>query len=143
MTSPTGKLTFGRADISRDIYRHFTISANTGTNLLTSRLAGDRSKIYQREFRTYNEEHLLVEILTDDGCEAAKEDYTGVTCQKFTCITPRLDGRAVGFPQTIVEGYIDLSTGQRMPLKRIEHIYDERELLVEQRIFKASAAKHG
>ena len=105
---------------------------------LTSRLTGDHSKIYQREFRTYNEEHLLVEILTDDGCEAAKEDYTGVTCQKFTCITPRLDGRAVGFPQTIVEGYIDLSTGQRMPLKRIEHIYDERELLVEQRIFEAA-----
>jgi YD repeat-containing protein len=97
-----------------------------GTNLLTSKIVGDSKSIYEREFRTYSPDNLLTEIITDDG---------GVACRKFTAITPCLEGYAIGFPKTIIEGYVDLQTGDRLQLRRTEHEYNSQCLLVHQDIY--------
>ncbi len=92
------------------------------TNLVTAILNGHVNGGYhKREFRTYSSDHLLIETLIDNGLSSNPHDLTGVTCRTFTSIVPRLSGLAIGFPQTIVEGYIDLQTGMRHQLKRTSY----------------------
>ena len=108
------------------------------TNLLTSKLLGDHQKWYQREFRSYDSNHLLIEMITDDGSGTHQEDLTDVTCRKITTIVPRLTAPAVGFPQTTIESYLDLTTGEQKQLRRIENIYNASELLIRQDLYDAN-----
>ncbi len=107
------------------------------TNLVTSILNGNSSGYYHREFRSYSNDHLLTETIVDDGISANPNDLTGVTSRTFTAITPRLEGPAIGFPKTTIEGYIDLQTGDRKQLKRIEHEYNNQNLLTRQIVYDA------
>lgn len=125
-----------REESSDGKVRHYTYLP--GTNLPTIKLVGTQAQIFEREFLAYDADHLLVEVWSDDGCGAIREDLSGVTCRKFTVITRRTQTPAIGFPHSITEGYFDLNTGQKIQLKRTEFCYDDRELVVCQSTFDAN-----
>ncbi len=72
-----------------------------GTNLLAAKLVGTASEIFEREFRSYNSDNLLVEVIHDDGCSSDRNDLTGVTSRKYSTVIPRMQSPAVGFPDSV------------------------------------------
>lgn len=108
-----------------------------GTNKILSQLVVAGNQITQRTFNSYDVNGLLIQTVNDDGSGASESDLTGVTTRKITRITPRLTTPAVGFPHSIVELYLDITTGCERQLKRTDYIYDNRELLIQEDVYDA------
>lgn len=109
-----------------------------GTDLVTSKLFGDRNTIYLREFHLYNEDNILIRRITDNGSSPNKDDLANVTQRTIQIITPRTSSPALGLPEVIEERYLDLSTGQEKLLKKIHQSYSPTAQIIKQEIYDAN-----
>lgn len=107
------------------------------TTLLKSKLTFNQDLIVEREFHRYNTHNMLVETIHDDGFKFADDDLTGVSCRKITQIIRQLDPNQPGLslPKIVQECCLDLNTHELTLIKKIEKIYDCRDLLIEEKIF--------
>lgn len=104
---------------------------------LISTLTGDEHRIYLREFRKYNADGLVVEIIQDDGSGQSSDDLTDVTTRTMKRIQPRRVGPAIGLPDAVVEMYWDRATSSCRQLKRTQYRYNSSDLLEEETVYDA------
>lgn len=124
-----------------DYYPHSGLQASydylPGTNLLTSKRLWHEDKNLVREFYRYDENHLLVEKIVDDGYTGSPEDLTGVTLRKVTRVVPRTVAPAIGHPESVTEYCVNVETRALELLKRTVCHYDARDLPIQEDIYDA------
>ena len=90
----------------------------------------DRDKILIREFFFYNEDHLLIKEIRDDGdCAADANNLNKVTQRRIK----RYEHDVSGLPSSVTEHYIH--DGQEALLGKIEYSYNAQKLVSEERVF--------
>ncbi len=113
-------------------YTYYEYHSNT--NLLKAKFICDKTTIIKREFFTYDESAILTEHIVDDGNTKDQENYEGITERHMTWITPRKTAPHYGEPQEINEFYFDLSTKERIWLKRTTNHYNDKGLVAKQEL---------
>ncbi len=108
-----------------------------GTNLITSKLIKDRSKIIRREFYTYDDCHNLIEKVSDDGGGSNLEDLTGVTERHKTTYILRQSAPFLHMPEWVVETYLD--SGTEKLLKKSHLIYDACGNVIQEEVYDAES----
>lgn len=107
------------------------------TDLLTAKFTCYQDKILIREFLFYDDDHLLIAEITDDGSSPSHQDLTGVTERRIK----RYDlDVSSGLQKSISEFYLDLATGQEILLCQINHRHSSQKLVVQEDIIDASGA---
>jgi RHS repeat-associated protein len=103
-------------------YRYFP-----GTNLLTAKFTYKDSSIIQREFFLYDNDHLLIAEIIDDGVSEHLDDLSDVSerhIKRYKNDTP------AGLPSSVSEYY--LSKGLEIFLKETRYIYKKNKVEEEQ-----------
>lgn len=95
------------------------------SNLCTSKLTYDGTKILMREFFEYDDSGTLTKSTIDDGSSQDPQNMKSVTIRKITRITPTkaTESHGVGKPGTTQEYYLDLKTGKEVLLKQSKYTY--------------------
>ncbi|MCI0381719.1 MAG: hypothetical protein L0207_01515 [Chlamydiae bacterium] len=105
------------------------------TDLLTAKLTSHKGKILLREFYLYDDDHLLIAEITDDGSASNFPDLTNVTHRFIKRYT--LDPKT-GLKQTQTESYLDLATKEEVLLKKISYTYSPQHRIVREDLFDAN-----
>jgi YD repeat-containing protein len=102
-----------------------------GTNLIDAKYTLSKEVCHKREFFTYDKNAILIQQIVDDGSGVEKEDLADVTYRLITEITPQLDPLKEGFthPNSQADYYLDLSTGNKVLLKRTDFTYAKGDLV--------------
>ncbi|MDP1881207.1 MAG: RHS repeat-associated core domain-containing protein [Parachlamydiaceae bacterium] len=93
--------------------------------------------IQQREFYTYDRNHVLIKKITDDGKSKFQDDLSGMTERHFTFIIPRTI-IPYGLPEKIVHQCLDLKTNQKITLKSEVFHYSLQGKLLQQDCYDAN-----
>ncbi len=101
--SQEGKNLLTRAEEQNGLVTLYTYLPNT--NLKSSELTCDSSGIILRKFYFYNQHHILIQEIEDDGSGSDASDLTNVIQRKIKVITPRTQEPYRGMPQIIEEKY--------------------------------------
>ena len=107
------------------------------TDLVVRKLICDKTRILQRYFYEYNDDHILVKTIEDDGSKFAVEDVSDVIQRKVKIITLREKNPGINLPETIEEKYFDTATKTEKLLKKIICHYDNNNNLVKEDIYDA------
>lgn len=91
-----------------------------GTNIISSQLTYANGAIQSRKYWEYNDDHLLIREVIDDGSNSNVKDRTGVTVQTIRDFTLRQQELYWGMPEIIEEKYWDGST-ERLLQKTVLH----------------------
>jgi len=92
------------------------------TDLTQTSLIWSQGKICKREFSFYNDDHNLICLIEDDGCNPQKDDLTGLTERRIRRLELREQMPALGLPAIIREYYLDLSNNKEILLsKKVLH----------------------
>lgn len=102
-----------------------------GTDLVSMRLLADGSDIKLRQFYEHDDDGVVIEVITDNGCSANKTDLAGVTERHITRITPRATA-PIGLPEWVEEYYVDLTTNSEVLVKQIWSEYSTEGKLTKQ-----------
>ena len=78
-----------------------------GVALIASELTYSEGRIFSRVFKTYNDNHVLVKEIRDDGNTADPNNLTGVTVRSIKAITPMPGGPFVDMPYIIEDKFWD------------------------------------
>lgn len=90
------------------------------TNLLTAKFTCDGEKIFIRNFNVYDEDHLLIEEIADDGTSEDLNDLSQVTQRQIKRYTLHPQ---TGLVATVTEAYWDTASGSEKLLRRVEYTY--------------------
>lgn len=82
------------------------------TDLLLAKYTCNKDKIYSRQFFEYDEDHILIKEITDNGTSLDKNDLSCVTQRLTKIFAPKKHQPALGFPETIAEYFWNPLTGQ-------------------------------
>ncbi|MDP1834404.1 MAG: hypothetical protein Q8K75_00605, partial [Chlamydiales bacterium] len=104
------------------------------TNLPISKFRTYCGEIISREFHEY-QDGLLVKTIADDGSSPDSNNLAGVHTRTFQKIVRRNNSPAIGSPESVIEGFLDLSSGSEIQLKRTLYHYDSREKVVQEDIY--------
>ena len=129
----------GRNLLLKETHNHdkeYLYTYQPNTNLLTSKLTLVNQAIVEREFNDYDKNGILICKIIDDGSGESKDDLTQVTYRKITEITPHLTFPGLTHPHIVKEFF--LQNGQKVPLKKIERLYQSTNLLAEERVFDSN-----
>lgn len=108
------------------------------TNLVTARYTLHANSIKLRDFYIYNEDHVVVQEITDDGINYDQNDLAGVTQRLLRSITPRQSQPALNFPEVIEESYLDLTTSTYHLLKKSILSYSINCDVIEEALYDAN-----
>jgi|GEM_PF-2327752 len=97
------------------------------TQLITSKLTHFQNRILVREFYEYNQDHILVRMITDDGSTKDSDNLKGVSIRKITLIKPKNSTPGLGFPEEIEERYFD-QTREKLLNKKV-YSYNKQNLI--------------
>ncbi len=103
------------------------------SDLLKAKLTCEGNRIVQREFREYDANATLVQIIEDDGCGKLSKDLNGITFRKITYLTPRKEAPCMGLPAVVANAYYDISKGSEISLGYVMNSYSPEGLLTEQK----------
>ncbi len=109
-----------------------------GTDLIIFRFTGDAQRIQLREFFEYDNDHILIRVIKDDGSSLDKNNLADVSQRTFQVITPRQSEPALGLPEIIEDRYLDLLTGEEKLLKKIGLTYSSQSKVTQQDIYDAN-----
>lgn len=105
-----------------------------GTDLVTSRLTYDHDDIVLRSFSFYDEDHLLIAEITDDGTSVESGSLSGIT----TRLIKRYERNAsTGLITTVAEYYFDPQSSKEKLLKRTKLTYADNNLVTEEAVYDA------
>lgn len=114
------------------------------TNLPTAEYISWNGKIEERTFYCYDEDHLLIAIIQDDGLDKREINFEGVSyriIERFThCLN---EGPACGLPSSRTRVYIDFSTGEEKLLSRSEYFYNRQGLKTEEKLYDCQGSYYG
>ena len=102
-----------------------------GTDLLLAKLSVYQNKILRRHFFVYDKNHILIKEIIDDGSTPDLNDITSVAERRIKKIIPKNTQPFIGLPQTVIEGYQNLATGQFHELHREAYTYDKHGNITE------------
>ncbi|MCX6991324.1 MAG: hypothetical protein NTX49_09745 [Chlamydiae bacterium] len=103
-----------------------------GTNLLTAKWTSFEGKILLREFFIYNEDHLLTEEISDDGCGNNSCDLSCVSERKIKRYD--LDSQN-GLPLRVTESALDLGAGTEKMIKRVDFGYSPQKRINSEAVY--------
>ncbi len=119
-----------RVDEPNGVETHITYKANT--NLVTSRALHVNGRPFKRQQFAYDNDNLLIEMIEDDGETPTQKTYKR--------ITPRSAFPALGSPEWVEEGFFDLNTGKRVPLKKNRFHYNSASKIVKEETYDRDGA---
>ncbi|MBX3719350.1 MAG: RHS repeat protein [Parachlamydiales bacterium] len=93
------------------------------TNLVTSKLLKERSRIILREFLVYDDCNNLIQTISDNGSSADQNDLTCVTQRKVKTYILRQSTPFLHMPEWIEESYME--EGVKRLLNKTHLIYDQ------------------
>jgi len=102
------------------------------TSLCTARYTIDQA-IAQRDFFSYDEGGALTEEIHDDGIGRSVDDWSGVSERRYKAFV----NLSNGLPKQIEEGYYDLTSHQKVLLKRTINTYDSLSRCVQEDIYNS------
>ncbi len=106
-----------------------------GTDLIAAKFTADEQKVLFREFFIYNEDHILVEEIIDDGSSNNLEDRSDVTL----CYSKRYTvNDTIGLPSSCREFYFDKLTQEEKLLRRTDYAYDKRFFIESENVYDAN-----
>lgn len=80
-----------------------------GTDLLVSKLIYDNERLICRKFFEYNDDHILIREIEDDGDSLNPANLTGVEARTIRKIISLFSGPFVGMPHIIEDHYLENS----------------------------------
>lgn len=101
---------------------HYSYCPDSNLLAATYLIAG--GKTVWRAFKIYNADGLCVEEVADDGCGRDCGDLEGVTLRKLVRRRLKEANPGYGLPKEVEECYLDLATGQAVPLRCTRYEYD-------------------
>lgn len=104
-----------------------------GTDLIASQLTYDKDCLVSRKFLSYNEDHVHIQEIEDDGESPDPALMSGVTVRTIRKITPLSSGPYVGMPYTIEDFYWE--NGREHLLKKTILSYTTGGKISQQDIF--------
>ena len=107
------------------------------TNLPVSKRVFADGVCQERLFTRYDSNSIPVEIIRDDGSGERRDDLSEATYRTIQEIAIELDPQAPGFlqPKEIRKSYLDLATGEKILLRRVELLYHPCRKVAEKRVF--------
>lgn len=108
-----------------------TMAYVPNTDLIAHRFISDDTRIWQREFYSYDENAVLVKKIIDDGSSHDPLNLSNVTERTITYITPRKK-MPIGLPQIIEEKYLDLSTQKEILIQKTVNTHSTEGHLLQQ-----------
>lgn len=100
------------------IYEYFY---KPGTDLCTAKLTKDKKgTILVREFSVYDDDHLVIREIIDDGSSSDPDRVGGVTQRLEKRYERNKDS---GLPEWLFESYLDPVSGSQKPLRKIKYTY--------------------
>lgn len=103
-----------------------------GTSLCTARYTIDHA-IVQRDFFTYDEGGAILEEIHDDGSGSKVGDWTGISERRYKAFV----NLSNGLPKKIEEGYFDVISHKKVPLKTTVNSYDSLSRLIQEDVYNA------
>ncbi len=118
-----------------------TYTYKPGTNLITSQIVHlENGK--RRFFYEYDEDHIFVKVIEDDGSGVANVlDTSGITFRKYTHIKPRQQQPALGMPEEKSVYFWDPKTNKNSLSQREVFFYSVNHKLIQKEIYDANNEK--
>ncbi len=110
------------------------------TNLIKAQYTLFDGVIKIREFNIYNEDHVIIQSLVDDGQNVDMHNLTGVTQRTLVCISPKKQAPAMNFPEVIEEKYLDLRANTYQLLKKRVLHYSEHCNVSQEDVYDAQGS---
>jgi RHS repeat-associated protein len=104
------------------------------TNLLVRKYTLHYGKRVLREFKFYDDDHFVICEIKDDGTDEEPDSLNGVTQRNIKRITRREDGLS----KTVVDSYVDLSSGKEITLQTTKYIYNGKKQVCRQEIYDSN-----
>lgn len=108
------------------------------TNLITSKLIGDKERVLLREFYSYDESHNLIKKIADDGSSVNSQDLTHVTARSITNYYLRDSAPFLHMPEWIEDKFCDKNDEYLLQKRHL--IYDQFGNVIEEELFDANGA---
>lgn len=105
------------------------------TNLISAIFTLYDNHIKQREFKVYNDDHVVIETIIDDGNSHDRNNLEGVTRRTLTSIQPKPGSPAINFPEVIEEKHLDLKTNTYHLLKKVVLHYSNECSVIQEDIY--------
>ena len=123
--------------ISKEDENHLKITYEylVGTDLILKKFVYDKNKLLLRNFFVYDEDHICIKEITDDGGSLDIEDLTDVTERRIKSVFPKKSFPAYNFPETIEERALDLKTKEEVLLKKIKYTYSSKAEVIKEEVF--------
>ena len=102
-----------------------------GTDLVTSKLICDGTKVLIRNFYSYNEDNLVVSEIVDDGSAADPNDLSQIT---FRQIKQHSLDAATGLVKSTTESYLDVKSSREIIHKTTENQYSTAKKVIQESI---------
>ncbi len=113
----------------------YKYSYKEGTDLIISKLTSNEDKILVREFFVYDEDHILVQEIIDDGLDESSQSTRGVTCRQIKKYEIHPD---LGLPLKLREFYFDPVLQEEKLLYRIDYAYNDHFFVETEFIYDAN-----
>ena len=110
-----------------------------GTNLVTARYILYANSIKLREFYIYNDDHVLIQEIVDDGTTYDQNNLLNVSQRQLRSILPKQSQPALNFPEVIEEKYLDLTSNTYHLLKKTILSYSSNCDVIEEAIYDANS----
>ena len=94
-----------------------------GTSLPVKELVYDNGSIKERCFLKYDEDHLLIEKIADDGSSQELNNLSDVTERRILRYQRKQDGVGIGMPYIVEEFYFDTSTQKEVLMSKKVRVY--------------------
>lgn len=109
----------------------------SGTDLVTAQLLLQHNKICKRTFYEYNQDHLLVREIIDDGDAEEQSNLNNVTQRLIQEIELKKAAPFIGMPEILTEKALNLSTHQEELIGRTKLVYSGQGQIIQKQCFDA------
>ncbi len=113
----------------------YTYTYKNDTDLPTAKFTSYHGKIFIREFFFYNEDHLLITEITDDGDSSDPNNLNQVTERQIKRYD--LDPPS-GLIRSLTESYLDMASHAEIPLRKIGYSYSREYRVITENVFDAA-----
>jgi len=120
-----------KEDNGRCVYYKYLPS----TNLLLAKYIGNSDQISERHFYKYDENHILIEIIHDNGSSFDKNSLAKASYRTIKKIHPKQSSPALYYPESIVETYFNFETNSEDFLRKTIYRYSKKAELLQEDIY--------
>lgn len=104
-------------------------------DLLFAKYLWENGLIKMREYYFYDSNNTLIRFIVDDGSTQNPQDLTGVSERHITDIVPKNSTPCLGYPEIVMNKYLDLKACEEKLLKKTIKSYSREGYLVKEEIY--------